>query len=182
MVKQELTSTAKILVLFANAYEMQDDRGRAMTGCSVHYLFWGENGEALLSQVEFNPAKPVGIQRAKCSMDFDLREKLVVAPGLYLGSFVTTTGGDGKPVLKLRDVSFISHVDITPRILPGFVVPGMVDPSEQRELAGLEPEAEDDSRRTEVIIPAKTESTASAGTESAAGAEPASGKSGKAGK
>lgn len=174
MVKQELTSEAKILVLFANAYDMQDDRGRSMTGCSVHYLFWGENGEALHSQVEFNPTNPVGIQRAKCSMDFDLREKLVVAPGLYLGSFVTTTGGDGKPVLKLRDVAFISHVDITPRILPGFVVPGMVDVSEQRKLAGLEPEAEDPSRRTEVIIPAKTEAPVDP--------EPAPGKSAKAGK
>lgn len=138
----ELTNKAKILVLFANAYDMQDDRGRSMTGCSVHYLFWGEHGEALLSQSEFNPAKPVGYQRAKCSMDYDLREKLVVAPALYEGTFITVTGGDGKPVLKLKDVAFISHVDFVPHVIPGFFAPGMVDPSIQYEMAGISPDPE----------------------------------------
>jgi hypothetical protein len=128
MVGHELTSKAKILVLFANAYDMQDDRGRQMTGCSVHYLFWGENGEALWSQVEYDPSKPVGVQRAKCSMDSALRSKLAVAPALYEGTFVTTTGGDGKPVLKLRDVAYISHVDFVPRVISGFVVNGMIQP------------------------------------------------------
>lgn len=176
MEKVELTSKAKIVVLFANAYDMQDDRGRSMTGCSVHYLFWGENGEALWSQVEFNPAKPVGIQRAKCSMDFDLREKLVVAPGLYEGSFVTTTGGDGKPVLKLRDVSFISHIDIVPRVNPGFVCPGMVDASVQREMAGLAPDPEDAAKPAAVSDASKTDPSAG---KTASGNASGSAKAGK---
>lgn len=137
-----LTNKAKILVFFANAYDMQDDRGRAMNGCSVHYFFWGENGEALISQSEFNPTKSVGYQRAKCSMDYVLREKLVVAPAIYEGTFVMETGGDGKPVNKLKDVAFICHVDFIPHIIPGFVVPGMVDPSIQYEMAGISPDPE----------------------------------------
>lgn len=175
MEKVELTSKAKIVVLFANAYDMQDDRGRSMTGCSVHYFFWGENGEALWSQTEFNPAKPVGIQRAKCSMDFDLREKLVVAPGLYEGLFVTTTGGDGKPVLKLRDVAFVSHIDIVPRINPGFVCPGMVDASVQREMAGLAPESEAAAEPEPIQETVKTDSAVKA----ASGNVSSSAKAGK---
>lgn len=37
-----LTSKAKIMILFANQYDMKDDSGNKVTGCSVHYLFWGE--------------------------------------------------------------------------------------------------------------------------------------------
>lgn len=44
-----LTSKAKIMILFANQYDMKDDSGNKVTGCSVHYLFWGENGEACRS-------------------------------------------------------------------------------------------------------------------------------------
>lgn len=133
MIFNELTSKAKILVLFANAYDMKDDSGRAMSGCSVHYLFYGENGEALQSQVDFDQTKPVGIQRAKVSVDYSLRAKLAVAPAIYEGTFVTTTGGDGKPVLKLKDVAYISHVDMVPRNISGFVVPGMIVPEEPKK-------------------------------------------------
>lgn len=159
MVGMELTSKAKILVLFANAYDMQDERGRALTGCSVHYLFWGENGEPLMSRTEFNPAKPVGIQRSKCSMDYALREKLVVAPGIYEGTFKTVTGGDGKPVLKLVDVAFVSFVDFLPRENPGFSCPGMLNPPEwQQQVSGIQQSAADKPAE-----PEKAQSAAKAG-------------------
>lgn len=121
-----LTSKAKIMILFANQYDMKDDSGNKVTGCSVHYLFWGENGEALASEAEFDPSKPVGVQRAKCSLDPMFRNKIVVAPGLYEGTFEMVTGSDGKPVNRLRDVAFISHVDIKQKVLPGFYVQGMI--------------------------------------------------------
>lgn len=124
----QLSNKAKILILFANAYDMQDDRGRAMQGCSVHYLFWGENGEQLFPHSELDNTRPVGVQRAKVSMDFALRSKVPVAPALYEGEFITVVGGDGKPVLKLQDVSYISDILMFPRILPGMAVPGMVSP------------------------------------------------------
>ena len=39
-----------------------------------------------------------------------------------------TVGSDGKPVNRLRDVAFISHLEIKPKVLPGFVVQGMIQP------------------------------------------------------
>lgn len=137
MIGTELSTKAQIIVLFANAYDMVDDRGRSMTGCSVHYLFFGEAGEAFATQVEFDANKPVGVQRAKCSADISLRAKLVAAPALYEGTFTTTVGGDGKPVLKLQDVSYISHLKLEPHVLNGFVVPGMKlpDPDKKGEKA-----------------------------------------------
>ena len=121
MANVSLTSKAKIVILFANQYDMKDEDGNKLAGCSVHYMFWGENGEVLAS-------KPVGIQRAKCSVDSVLRNKIVVAPGLYEGTFEMTVGSDGKPVNRLRDVAFISHLEIKPKVLPGFIVQGMIQP------------------------------------------------------
>lgn len=123
-----LTNKAKILILFANAYNMLDEQKRPLSGCTVHYLFWGENGEKLLAQSEWNPANPVGIQRAKCSIDESFRVKIPIAPALYEGTFDMTVGGDGKPVIKLRDVAFISNVEFKAKQVPGLVVPGMVEP------------------------------------------------------
>ena len=126
MANRGLTSKAKIMILFANQYDMKDESGNKLTGCSVHYLFWGEDGEAVAS--EFDLTKPVGVQRAKCSVESVLRNKIVVAPGLYEGTFEMTTGSDGKPVNRLRDVAFISHLEIKPKVLPGFIVQGMIQP------------------------------------------------------
>lgn len=128
MANRGLTSKAKIVILFANQYDMKDESGNKLVGCSVHYLFWGEDGEAVASEAEFDPTKPVGVQRAKCSVESVLRNKIVVAPGLYEGTFEMTTGSDGKPVNRLRDVAFISHLEIKPKVLSGFYVQGMIPP------------------------------------------------------
>lgn len=122
----DITTKAKILVLFANTYNMVDDRGNALTGCSVHYLFWGEDGEKLLEDSEWDVSKPVGVQRSKASIDASLRVKVPIAPALYEGTFALATGGDGKPVLRLQDIAFISPVRIKPNPVGGLVVPGMV--------------------------------------------------------
>ena len=61
-------------------------------------------------------------------MDSVLRNKIVVAPGLYEGTFEMTVGSDGKPVNRLRDVAFISHLEIKPKVIPGFIVQGMIQP------------------------------------------------------
>ena len=145
-IMNELTQKAKILVLFANTYDMSNERGQAMSGCTVHYMFWGQFGEKLYSVAEFNPQKPVGTQRAKCSMDIGLREKLVVAPAIYEGTFVTTVGGDGKPVLKLVDVAYLSNVVIQPKILSGFSCPGMIPEAEAAEILGLKTDKPADSK------------------------------------
>lgn len=134
---QSFTNKAKILVLFANCYDMVAD-GRQVAGCSVHYLFWGEQGEALLEQSEYDVSKPVGVQRAKVSMDSVMRVRVPIAPAIYEGTFETRVGGDGKPVLRLVDIAYYSNVEFKERIVPGLVVPGMVihkDPETQAERA-----------------------------------------------
>ncbi len=118
---------AKILVLFANKYDMLDEDKRPLTGCSVHYLFWGENGERLLEESQWDPNKPVGVQRAKCSLDQSVRTKIPMAPAIYEGTFKMTVGGDGKPVMRLQDVAFYSNVRMQEHIVNGLVIPGMVE-------------------------------------------------------
>ncbi len=145
-IMNELTSKATIMVLFANTYEMTNERGQAMSGCTVHYMFWGQYGEKMHSVTEFNPQKPVGVQRAKCSMDIELREKLVVAPALYEGTFVTTVGGDGKPVLKLVDVAYLSHVDMQPKLLPGYACNGMYPADEAAKILGIKTDKPADNK------------------------------------
>lgn len=92
MANVTLTNKAKIVILFANQYDMKDETGDKLSGCSVHYMFWGEDGEVLASEVQYDPTKPVGVQRAKCSVDSVLRNKIVVAPGLYEGTFEMIVG------------------------------------------------------------------------------------------
>lgn len=121
-----LTTKAKIVILYASTYKMLDEKQEQRQGCSVHYLFWGEDGERLMEQSEWDPTKPVGVQRAKCSVDYDLRNKMPLAPALYEGTFVMSVGGDGKPVLKLQDVAYISNLSIKSKVQPGLVVPGMI--------------------------------------------------------
>lgn len=122
---QSFTNKAKILVLFANCYDMVAD-GRQVAGCSVHYLFWGEQGEALLEQSEYDVSKSVGVQRAKVSMDSAMRVRVPIAPAIYEGTFETRVGGDGKPVLRLVDIAYYSNVRFTEHVVPGLVVPGMI--------------------------------------------------------
>lgn len=128
MEQTELTTRARILVLYAKTYDMLDEKQQQKTGCSVHYLFYGDSGEQIATQSEYDVSRPVGYQRAKCSIEAALRSKIPYAPALYDGEFVMSVNGDGKPVLKLRDVAYVSMADIVPRVNPGVVVPGMVTP------------------------------------------------------
>lgn len=128
MEQMELTTRARILLLYANTYDMLDEKQQQKTGCSVHYLFYGDSGEQIATQSEYDTSRPVGYQRAKCSIEMALRSKIPYAPAIYDGEFVMSVGSDGKPVLKLRDVAFVSMADIVPRVNPGVVVPGMVVP------------------------------------------------------
>lgn len=127
----EFTTKSKILVLFANAYSLKDETGKSVEGCTVHYLFWGEGGEQLYSISEPNVSKSVGVQRAKVSLPIGFREKIMIAPAIYEGSFQMSIGSDGKPVLKLVDVAYISNVEMKEHVVPGIVVPGMKDPQKK---------------------------------------------------
>lgn len=104
----EISNKMRILITFANTYDMPAEVGRdAMKGCSVHYFFIGNDGSALDPVTEWDVSRPVGYQRSKVSLDFAKRAKISVAPGIYDGTFEMVVGGDGKPVAKLVDVDYI---------------------------------------------------------------------------
>lgn len=138
---------AKILVLFVNAYDMKGESGDQVSGCSCHYLFWGEHGETMIPQSEPDFDKSVGQQRAKVNLPYAMREKLQVVPAIYEGAFTMTTGSDGKPVMKLQDVSYLCDVSMVEKVVPGIIVPGMVpredleQPPEVKEDPEQPPEA-----------------------------------------
>ena len=66
-----------------------------------------------------------------------MRDKIVTAPGVYEGTFETTVGGDGKPVQKLVDVAFLSHVEINAKMIKGFACPGQIPEEEAAVMLGL---------------------------------------------
>lgn len=122
----ELKQKAKILVMYAMPYDMLNEKQEQMKGCSVQYFFWGKDGEKLFPQVEWDTSKPLGMQRAKVSIDYTCRQKITVAPALYEGTFEMRVGGDGKAVARLIDVAFICNVDFLPRYDRDVMVPGMI--------------------------------------------------------
>ncbi len=124
----EMTNKTDILVFYVNAMDSVGDDGRPIHGCSVHYLFWGDDGTNLIGVSEPDVKKPIGMQRGKSWVDYELRNKIRIAPALYEGTFLMTIGGDGKPVLKLSDVAYKCNVRFEAYNVPGLYVPGMVNP------------------------------------------------------
>ena len=124
----DFTNNADIMIFFANAIDTKGEDGSDIYGCTVHYLFWGDAGTALAGQSEPDVKKAVGMQRGKSWVDYQIREKIRIAPAIYEGTFTMSVGSDGKPFLKLVDVAYKCNVRMTPYVLDGLTVPGMVDP------------------------------------------------------
>ncbi|WP_411337019.1 hypothetical protein [Ruminococcus gauvreauii] len=103
----------RILLMYANTYEM--DNGN--NGLTLNYFFWGENGELLRTTNDLSGG-PVGYQRAKNSVEKELRSKITFAPAIYDAEFVMSVGGDGKPVLKVCDLEYVGQVEIKPADRP----------------------------------------------------------------
>ena len=47
-------------------------------------------------------------------MDYMLMAKIKTAPALYNAKFEMNIGSDGKPVLKIQDLEFISEISMIP--------------------------------------------------------------------
>lgn len=109
----EISNRMRILVTFANTYDMPAEVGRdAMKGCTVQYFFLGESGAGMQPVQEWDVSLPVGYQRSKVSLDFAKRAKISVAPAIYDGTFEMVVGGDGKPVAKLVDVDYVEDFNV----------------------------------------------------------------------
>ena len=122
----EFVNKCDIMVFFANAIDSVGEDGGKIKGCTVHYLFWGDDGVALVGQSEPDVTKSVGMMRGKSWVDYDLRNKIRIAPAIYEGSFTMAVKSDGKPTLKLVDVAYKSNVQMQAYKLKGLEVPGMI--------------------------------------------------------
>ena len=102
--------TQKIMVTYVSEYNMKNEDGQQVDGCTVNYFFFGENGEMLKGMT--NEKGAIGFQRAKCSIDISQRAQFPKVPGIYDASFIMAVGSDGKPVLKLSTIDFIGDVEM----------------------------------------------------------------------
>ena len=97
----------KILVMYANEYDVDGNKGT-----TINYFFFGENGEMLKPQ--FAPNGQVGYQRAKVSLPWDKRAKIIKAPAIYDAELEMSVGSDGKPVMKVVNLDFVGDVSFVP--------------------------------------------------------------------
>lgn len=101
----------RILLMYANEFDMKTEEGRMLKGCILNYFFFGQNGELLKSQ--YDQVGNVGFQRAKSNVDYDMRNQVVCAPGVYDAEFEMSVGSDGKPVLKVSSLNFIGEANFS---------------------------------------------------------------------
>lgn len=103
----EMTSKMNILITYAKSYDIKEEGKEAMRGVTVNYFFFGNEGEQIKPMHSLKPDEAIGYQRGKVSLDYEMRSKIPCAPGIYEGDFIMAIGADGKPVLKLVDVTFL---------------------------------------------------------------------------
>jgi len=107
-----MNSFMRILLMYANEYDIKDESGRSVRGCTINYYFYGEDGSALQTQAQ--KVGSVGYQRAKCSLDYGARDHILRVPAIYDASFEMSVGSDGKPILKAIDLNYVQDVNFVP--------------------------------------------------------------------
>lgn len=92
----------RVLVLSADKTDMTDNSGKPVQGTSVRYLFNSE------MKVMTNGLNSLGQKPAKDWGALNLFDKISHAPAVYDAEFETKIGSDGKPVMRLVDLDFVS--------------------------------------------------------------------------
>ncbi len=97
----------QIILLYAGQYQITDEStGEIKQGVTCSYYF----NTDLRAEDNKNGSK--GTRPAKGSIDFGLMKKIKSAPALYNAKFEMSIGSDGKPVLKIVDLDYVSDVFI----------------------------------------------------------------------
>jgi len=102
-----MESKSRILVNFVNEYEIEN----GAKGVSVQYMFLNKSDSL---DVSTNLTGSSGSRCAKVSLPYDSRSEFSKVPAIYDGDFTMSIGADGKPVLKLVGVKYVSDVTIKP--------------------------------------------------------------------
>ena len=111
----------RILVTYAGLWKM--DNGN--TGLTLNYFMFGQNGELMEPQIDVTGG-PVGQQRAKCSLDTTMRQKILYVPGLYDATMGFKIGSDGKPVMTIEDIDYLCQATIFPGQELNYVNPNLL--------------------------------------------------------
>lgn len=97
----------QIILLYAGQYQIVDESsGEIKQGVTCNYYF---NTDL---RAEDNKNGTKGTRPAKGSIDFLLMKKIKSAPALYEAEFEMQIGSDGKPVLRIQDLDYISDIFI----------------------------------------------------------------------
>lgn len=97
----------QIILLYAGQYQITDETtGEIKQGVTCNFYF----NTDLRAEDNKNGSK--GTRPAKGSIDFLLMNKIVSAPALYNAKFEMSIGSDGKPVLKILDLDYVSDIYI----------------------------------------------------------------------
>lgn len=97
----------QIILLYAGQYQITDEStGEVKQGVTCNYYF----NTDLRAEDNKNGSK--GTRPAKGSIDFILMKKIKSAPALYNAKFEMNIGSDGKPVLKILDLDYVSDIFI----------------------------------------------------------------------
>lgn len=95
----------KIVLLYANEYSMADERtGVINEGISVNYICADSLSPHRTSK------QTAGYKPAKGSLPTAARAKITSVPGIYEAETDISINKDGNPVIKLKDVDFVSEV------------------------------------------------------------------------
>lgn len=101
----------KVMIMFSSLLDIPAREGHdALSGVSVEYYFFGENGELVAPKISADGTS--GTRRGKVFMDSSIARKINYVPGIYDGTFEMNVGSDGKPVLKMIDIDYVGKVSI----------------------------------------------------------------------
>lgn len=96
-----------IILLYAGQYQIVDEKtGTISEGVTCNYYF----NTDFSSSDNTNGTK--GSRPAKGTLDFALFNKIVKAPALYNADFDMSIGSDMKPILKIKDLTYVDDVNI----------------------------------------------------------------------
>ena len=125
-INELMTSEADIMVFYANPVDSIGDDGRPIKGCSIHFLFCGNDGLGFKSSECEDINSSQGLQRGKGWLELDHRKKFSVIPAIYRGVFSMSVDKDGKPQLKLIDGAYKASLEFNTFVPEGINVPGMI--------------------------------------------------------
>lgn len=95
-----------IIVLSAHPYRIAENGGRVSEGVSVRYL----------TVDNLNPVKDgeaVGTRPAKANVPYYWKDLFISAPAMYEAELTMNVGSDGKPVMTISHIDYLSDVTLS---------------------------------------------------------------------